>query len=123
MKKLLITCWVLLLVSCNNSYQYVEVIHEESIFGDVERTEKEPENFREKNDSLAYLEAYQKFLISKKIAKEMEESFGKVHKKPQDFKLIDSRGKEILYPISRENRDYAEGVIEERVNALPRLIK
>lgn len=66
---------IITLVSCEQSkkYEYVELGTKESIFGGTERDEKDGVTIRAKTDSIAYLEAYQKFCISEKVSKDMEE--------------------------------------------------
>ena len=58
--------------SCNKSYKYVETVKEKSLFSNsYNEKEEEPKTISSKNDSLAYLEAYQKFCISQKVYKDM----------------------------------------------------
>ena len=61
MKKFLLICIALIFVACDKNYKYVESIEE-----NLTQEEKE-DNFTEKNDTLAFLKAYRKFLVSKKL--------------------------------------------------------
>lgn len=56
--------------SCNKSYKYVETVKEKSLFSNsYNEKEEEPKTISSKNDSLAYLEAYQNFAFLKKFIK------------------------------------------------------
>ena len=123
MKKTLYLVLILVLISCKENYTYIEIIDEKSIFGDVEETTKESEIIKAKNDSLAYLEAYKKFQISLKIAKEMKEASGDIYKFPKNFRIENSEGKSIKYSISSENRKKAEAELDKIINRLPNFFK
>lgn len=112
-----------MLSSCKKNYKYTEIIDEKTIFGRVKETAKDPEMIKAKNDSLAYLEAYKKFQISLKIAKEMKEASGHIYKFPKDFKIENSEGKSIKYSMSIENRKRAEAELDKIIERLPNFFK
>lgn len=110
---------IVTLSSCKKNYTYTEIIDEKSIFGEVEETTKEPEIIKSKNDSLAYIEAYKKFQISLKTAKEMKEASGNIYKYPKDFQIENSEGKSVKYSISHENRTKVEVQLDKVIKRLP----
>lgn len=89
MKRLVLFLAVIaLFCSCKKEYKYVEQVNLFS-FEDVEftnRTEK-MEIIKAKNDTLAYQEAYTKFMISMKVSNEMEKTMGTPYSKPKSFSL------------------------------------
>lgn len=123
MKKIYFLVLILILSSCKKNYKYTEIIDEKSIFVEVEETAKDPEIIKAKNDSLAYLEAYKKFQISLKIAKEMKEASVDIYKLPKDFEIENSEGKSIKYSISGENRKKAEAELDKIIKRLPNFFK
>lgn len=81
---------------------------EESIFGDLNKKEKEPEEIVATSDSEAYLKAYSSFCIAEKITKDMEESIGKIYSTPIAFKLLNDKGANIsdtIYFITKSKRE------------------
>ena len=67
----------IVLTSCDNEkkYTYVEVVLDKGIFGGIDKKEKEPKIIQAKNDTLAYLKAYQSFCIAVKVNKDMKETY------------------------------------------------
>lgn len=66
-------------ISCESlhEYSYVETVLEPSIYGgSIFEKKKDPVVIKAKNDTLAYLEAYNKFTISQKVYRDMSESYG-----------------------------------------------
>lgn len=124
-KKILIFIFSLLaFTSCENkkSYEYVEVINEESFFGGTDLKEKEAEIIKATNDSSAYLEAFQRFCISVKVNNDMKTSLGKTFSTPKNFKLYDDKGNDIS-SISFPNKYIREKEIQERIFALKNSIQ
>ncbi len=113
------------MVSCQQSkkYEYVEIETRESIFGVTERYEKEGEIIRAKTDSIAYLEAYQKFCISEKVSKDMEESYGSFPTKPTDFKLLDDQGDNIALSIKFDKMDSLKMSVRSRIFEMKNSLK
>ena len=120
---------VSLLVSCEivqQEYSYVETVSEPSLFGgSYSSKEKEPAIIKEKNDTLAYLAAYQKFVISQKVFRDMSETYGAKHLSvPKSFALFNSKGENLAY-IEFPSKVASEIEIYERVfsidNSLERI--
>lgn len=67
MKRVLFLATMMAVVSCSKKeYRYVEVREETNIGGGKELVEIE-EIIEEKNNTLAYIKAYESFIISKKV--------------------------------------------------------
>lgn len=115
MKKIFFfTFLVVILCSCEKSkqYKYIETIKEKSILGNFEEREKEAKIFYAQNDSLAYIEAYNNFFISKKVANDMLKENMEYAQIPIDFILSDIEGNLIARPnISQHILDSIENHI------------
>lgn len=106
---------VVCLSSCQKKYKYVEEVIESSIFGEEIRSDREPENVSAMNDTLAYLEAFQKYCISQKVYEEfVKRGTGQYMDKPSGFRLYNSDGVDIS-DISFVSRSDEEKKIVERV--------
>jgi hypothetical protein len=125
MKKnlILLILSVLIFQSCNKTYNYVEIVNEESILGGSDIKEKDPKIIKAKNDSAAYLEAYQTFCISQKVNKDMQEAMGKVYSVPLRFKLINNKGEEISNTVIFANKEKLEKEIEENIFSMRNSLK
>ncbi|WP_259017117.1 hypothetical protein [Emticicia fluvialis] len=86
---------VVLLMSCEKSYKYVEVYRDEGVLGGNEVKEKEPRIIKAKNDSTAYLEAYKIFCISLKVDEDMKKEYGVTYSIPLNFKLYNASDEDI----------------------------
>lgn len=124
-RKLLFAFIVIIFVSCQQSikYEYVEIGIKESIFGGTELDKKDGEIIRVKTDSIAYLMAYQRFCISEKVAKDMEEAYGASSTTPTDFQLIDEQGNDISLLIHFEKIDSLKADIRSRIFELKNSLK
>lgn len=111
MKKILIICTALSFIACDKNYKYVESVEE-----NLTQEEKE-DNFTEKNDTLAFLKAYRKFLVSKK-SKEDLKKHNVSNKTVKGFKLFNSNGQEIS-TISFVTREKTMREIEKEVMSKP----
>jgi hypothetical protein len=103
----------ILLFGCNikKNYYYVEDSKEEKL---IEAS----------SDSSAYMEAYTKFQISKKVYRDMNQSMGTVTlSEPISFSLLDENRKDITFLISFSNKDSLEKFTENRINDLPNNIE
>lgn len=103
----------ILLFSCgmNKKYYYVEDSKEEKLI-------------EAPSDSAAYLEAYTKFQISKKVFRDMKKSMGTISlSEPISFSLLDENRKDITFSISFSNKDSLEKISENRINELPNSIE
>lgn len=99
-----------------NTYRYTEIVYDISLFdGSKTKTENGGETIRALNDSIAYLEAYKRFCITKHVYDLMKE------KNPQttldipiDFKIL-AEGVNIRNTISFIEKDSLEKSIKERI--------
>lgn len=92
--------------SCNKSYKYIEIVKEKSLFANYyDEKEKEPERISARDDSLAYLKAYQKFCISKKVHKDMTDEGMDFVSIPIKFSLYNSEGEEVSPYINSATLD------------------
>jgi hypothetical protein len=121
MKKIILLLLGLSILSCESKkeYQYIEIINDESITGDIEEKEKEPKLFEAENDSIAYLEAYNYFCISKKVYDDSKSKGIKTYSTPLEYKIIDENGsdittQEIVYDLKKgkSERDKVLGSME-----------
>lgn len=116
MKRLLLSAAVLLLLAaCNKRYTYVEIIREQQIFGGTRVATKEEVKIRARNDTAAYIEAYEKFCISQAVYIGMKERYGmpELQDVPLGFRLYNSKGKDIS-EINFTTKLEQEQIIEER---------
>lgn len=106
-----------MLVSCQPSkkYEYVEIVMEESILGGAELVEKDGVTILAKNDSSAYLEAYQTYCISEKVAQDIRAALGSVTTTPKDFKLINEQGNDIALFVDFVGMDSLKNGIRSRI--------
>lgn len=102
--KTAITLFLLLtLISCGKKkYEYVEIARPRPYGIDYD---KEPVIIEAESDSMAYLEAYDKFYISEKVDNETFESTGVNLDKPVGFKLFRPDGSEVPQDLVFLKRD------------------
>lgn len=101
--------------SCNKRYKYVEVIEDMSAYGTKEIKEKEPKTISATNDSVAYLDAFQKFCISVKVTKDIKKTLGTIYSTPLKFKLLNSNGEDIANRVFFFDKLKLEKEIENRI--------
>lgn len=125
MKQVLFTFLTFTIISCQQSkrYEYIEIGIEKSVFGNTERDEKDGQIILAKTDSIAYLNAYQKFCISEKVAKDMEEVYGTSPIMPIDFKLLDEQGNNISSLIHFNKIDSLKAGIRSRIFTMKNSVK
>jgi hypothetical protein len=76
------------------------------------------------SDSIAYLEAYKKFVISKKVYNDMKKTYGKTYlSEPIIFELLNENREEITYKIFFAKKDSLENSISGKINNLPNTIE
>lgn len=122
--KLLIVILISTLISCiDKQYKYVEIVNEVGVFGSTSRKENEAENISAPNDSAAYLEAYLKFCISKKVHKDMGEALNQTFTTPLEFKLLNDKGEDITYSVSFPTKQNEEKRIEDQIFSQKNSIK
>lgn len=115
MKKIFFVLGCFSLFSCqnNNSYKYIEIKEEVSDSGDVEEIRTES-TITAMNDTLAFLDAYQKYLGEKKVKEITYRKLNKSHK-IKGFNLYDPKGNNIS-DISFVTKDKAIKEMESRIN-------
>ena len=114
--KLTILLLIFTLISCNNkSYKYIEVVDEEGLMGGTERKEQEPKIIEAETDSIAYLEAYQKFCISLKVSNDMKTSMGNSANTPIEFKLLNQKDQDIANMVSFKDKELKEKEIKDQI--------
>lgn len=113
MKKLFIIS--LILFSCAGQKKYTYVVH------DLDEN-KEPVEIMASNDLDAYSQAYQKFLISKKVSKDMEEAYNS-GSNPISFEILNQENQDISPNIDALKKDSVERGLAATINPLKTLIK
>jgi len=123
--KLLILLLAVALTSCNSDkkYTYIEVVLDKGIFGGVEKKEKDSKIITAKNDTLAYLKAYEKFCIAVKVNKDMKETYGATYSTPLEFKLLNDRGEDIVNSIFFVTQAEQEEKIAESIFSMNNNVK
>lgn len=116
MKKVLLlgmmTCAFLMITACsdNQRYEYTEIKSAAGI--DVV---SKSEVIKAKNDTLAYIAAYSRFVISLKVYNEMsKEGYGEYLDKPVDFVLVNENGDNIR-SINFTEKERREQEIYDRI--------
>lgn len=122
---LLLFLMLITLFSCEKDYKYVEKIERERLLGGgIDREDKE-EEFQAENDTLAYFEAFKKFVISQKVAVDMKKSLGSSSSTPLSFSVYDDKGKEITY-VDFPNKEKRENEITKSIlslgNSIPKSV-
>ncbi|HUC79780.1 MAG TPA: hypothetical protein VMR70_02655 [Flavisolibacter sp.] len=75
-------------------------------------------------DSAAYLEAYQKFEISKKVHNDMKKTYGDTYlSAPVSFELLNDKREDITYKVSFANQDSLENNVTKSINDLPNSVE
>lgn len=103
---LLLTC--VIMSGCQKKYQYVEDVIERSVLYGIHEKEKDAEEIKASNDTMAYIAAYRKFCISQSVYNKMvDEGFGEYLDMPLGFKLYNSEGKDIsdIYFLTKAEKE------------------
>lgn len=97
--------------SKTRKYKYVETVKEKDLLSDYyHESSKDTDIITASNDSIAYLRAYKKFCISKKVSKDMfAEGIG--YAIPLKFVLYDENGRDVLPYIPQNVLDSIEAHI------------
>lgn len=83
--KISIVCVGILFCACDTGYSYSEVKMGKKASSEVQK-------FKAKDDTTAYLEAYTKFCISKKVYLDMaQEGYGQYLERPVSFAILDKK--------------------------------
>lgn len=116
MKKLLLLLTGILLISCDKEYTFIETVERErGLSGKIEQVNKDPFIFKSKNDTLAYMRAYQKYCIAKAVEIQMEAERGSVSSKTLSFKVFDGKKTDITNIAFKTKKQYEENTYEELV--------
>ncbi|OLY93512.1 hypothetical protein [Cnuella takakiae] len=76
------------------------------------------------SDSAAYLEAYKKFEISKKVHNDMKKAYGDTYlSAPITFELLNEKREDITYKVSLTKQDSLESNIAKSINNLPNSVE
>jgi hypothetical protein len=76
------------------------------------------------SDSVAYLEAYKNFEISKKVHNDMKKAYGDTYlSTPTSFELLNDKHEDITYKVTFANKDSLENSIAKTINQLPNNIE
>lgn len=110
----------ILLASCGSNefkeYTYIET--KSTVFSGNKDNQQ---TIKAKSDTAAYLDAYNKFIISEKIANDSKNSQLTFYPTPLYFKLIDPEGNDIT-DINFVTKAKSEEEISKRVSAMPNTI-
>lgn len=121
MKYLYFCALILGVFSCTEKekefqYYYIETYEELSLLGDRTYIEtSKPDTIFGISDSSAYMEAFKKFTISKKVSQDMNEVYGRVSKKPLSFQLLDEVGNDITYTTFFNEKESLEKELEKSI--------
>jgi hypothetical protein len=114
MKKLLLIAVLFASCNLNKDYKYVEHVNDPDLMGGFTSKDEDPVIIKAPNDREAYVQAYEKFAISKKVFEEMNKTYGPV-KEPVSFQLLNEKNEDISGLFLR---DSAEKNIDNIVSGL-----
>ena len=100
------------LISCDKRYTYVEIILEKELSGEIKNKEEMMHIIKAKNDTLAFLDAFERFCVFMKINKNMHDTLGF---NGYNFKLINEKGEDIAYSILFATKEEKKDEILDRV--------
>ena len=106
----------------NKKYSYIVKVEEVGLLGGTSVELKEPEEILAPSDSVAYIEAFQKFVISQKVYSDMKEAGARYGARPISFSLYNSKGADIT-DVYFESKYAKENEITERIQSRPNTIK
>ncbi|MEA5082083.1 MAG: hypothetical protein VB024_10745 [Dysgonamonadaceae bacterium] len=92
-KRVFIVLLTLSIISCSKKYQYSEFVKDPMT--DSVYIQDSVQVIKAKNDTLAYLKAYEKYCFSQKRSKDMFDVTAKFGPMPDSFSLVNPQGKEI----------------------------
>jgi hypothetical protein len=110
--------------SCNvdKKYKYIETVQDVGVLSSGTE-QKDAEIINASSDSAAYMQAYQKFCIAKKVNKDILQTLGATSSTPLSFQLLDDKGNDITYKIFFTNKDSLEKATENEVFSMSNSIK
>ncbi|KAB1068039.1 hypothetical protein F6U93_07840 [Tamlana haliotis] len=127
MKKIFVLLLLLLCFSCDQKYEYIEVVKEKSLYTGITEVLEKSETMKSKNDSTAYFRAYLRFYTSKKMYKKNKEQNGEnknfelFYSKPIKFKLLNKKGEDLAISPSYIDREQIEHRIRKIVDGMSHL--
>jgi len=107
---------IVLAVSCNKNYTYVEEGIKHSLSTGDKRIEK-TEIIKSKSDSLAYLMSYEQFIKSKEVERRMIKMLGRSNYTPEEFTLYNS-SKGVIKESDFSDIDSIKKEIENKIYSL-----
>jgi hypothetical protein len=105
----------IIFISCND-VSFIQKTYKYSEDGKPDKV------IQEYSDSAAYLEAYKRFIVAKKVHQDMEATVGSVNSEPQSFVLTDSKGNIITESVFSSNIDSIKKVIYNQFFARPNVM-
>jgi hypothetical protein len=107
---------VVLFISCNTNktYKYIEHVNDPDLTGGYTPKDEDPIIINAASDEDAYVQAYEKYAISKKVFEEMNKNYGLV-KEPISFQLLNDKNEDISGLFIN---DSAEKNIDNTVSAI-----
>jgi len=108
----------LLLISCGKKYKYIETEKRQSLSGGYESKDADPVVITASDDSVAFLEAYEKFTIARSVYESMKSTYS-LTPEPERFSLIDETGKDISKDIVIGNKNSLLKEIRDRIYKIP----
>lgn len=118
MKYFYVLAFLFIVISCDKKekefqYYYIETYEEESFFNGRRYIKtSDSDTIIGVSDSSAYMEAFKKFTIAKKVSQDMKEAYGRVTKKPLSFQLLDEVGNDITYTTFFNAKDSLQNEFE-----------
>jgi hypothetical protein len=113
MKKLFVISLILLSCTGQNKYAYVEHDLNEN---------KDPAVIMAMSDLDAYSQAYEKFLISKKVSKDMQDAYNS-GSNPISFEILNKENHDICADIDALKKDSIERELAATINPMKTMIK
>lgn len=116
---------LIILCSCSNKhdYKFILTVEEVTFNGEVITTDEEPKYISAENDSIAYMDAFSKFMLSKKVHLDMKSAFENTFTTPVDFKLLNSNGENIATKTTFKDKSKLEQEMKEQILSLPNALK
>ncbi len=123
MKTIFTLILLFFLISCKSKYTYVEQVREADLIGSgFSYKDKEPVIIEAENNNEAYKQAYTKYCISKKVAKDMKEAYN-YNTSPISFKILNDKQEDISKRINFIAKDSIEREIDKSIGDLKTNIK
>lgn len=115
---------IVFLSSCSfdRKYKYIETVQDAGILSS-EIKHKDAEIISASSDSVAYMQAYQKFCISRKVNRDIMQALGSASSVPLSFQLLDDKGNDITFKVMFSNKDSLEKAMETQIFSMQNSVK